>query len=76
MPTIDQEGLEEVKKIKDALVHMYDRLQTENADITEEYSFIFKILNQIEQDWNHDINKVYSIPEELNINGKNYSSKD
>ena len=76
MPTIDQEGLEEVKKIKDALVHMYDRLQTENADITEEYSFIFKILNQMEQDWNHDINKVYSIPEELNINGKNYSSKD
>jgi hypothetical protein len=74
MATIDQEGLEEVKKIKDALTHIYDKVASSGADVNEEYSFIFKILTQMEDDWNHDINRVYTVPEELTINGKRYTS--
>ena len=75
MATIDQEGLLEVKKVRDALTHMHDKLQANGVDVNEEYSFIFKILGQMEEDWNHDINRVYTVPDELTINGKNYSSK-
>jgi len=75
MPTIDQEGLGEVKKIKNALSHMYDKLQAKGVDVTEEYSFIFKILGQMEADWNHNVNQVFTVPDELTINGKNYTSK-
>ena len=74
MPTIDQEGLLEVKKIKDALSFMYDKLQAKGADVTEEYGFIFKILGQMEEEWNHDINRVYTVPDDLTITGKSYKS--
>ena len=76
MATIDQEGLEEVKKIKDALDHAYEKLEKANTNsvVNEEYGFIFKILGQMEDDWNHDIDRVYTIPEELTINGKRYTS--
>ena len=77
MPTIDQEGLEQVKKINDALRHMHKKLETAGTAslVNEEYSFIFKLLGQMEEDWNHNINRVYTVPDELNINGKSYSSK-
>jgi len=75
MPTIDQEGLSEVKKIRDALTHMHDKITSKGVDVTEEYSFIFKILGQMEEEWNHRVNQVFTVPDELIINGKNYSSK-
>ena len=75
MATIDQEGLIEVKKIKDALTHMYDKVSAAKIDVGDEYSFIFKILGQMEVDWNHNVNQVFTVPDELNINGKSYSSK-
>ena len=75
MPTIDQEGLLEVKKIRDALTHMYDKVTAEGVDVNDEYSFIFKILGQMEDEWEHNVNRVYTVPDELNINGKSYSSK-
>ena len=74
MPTIDQEGLAEVKKIRDALSHMYDKLQAKGADVTEDYSFIFKILGQMEDEWNHNVQRVYTVPDELTVNGKRYTS--
>ena len=74
MPTIDQEGLEEVKKIKDALTHMHDKVTAGGVNVNEEYSFIFKLLGQMEEEWNHNINRVYTVPEELTINGKTYRS--
>ena len=74
MATIDQEGLEEVKKIKDALTHMYDKVTASGADVNEEYGFIFKILTQMEEEWEHNVNRVYTVPDELNINGKRYTS--
>ena len=74
MPTIDQEGLEEVKKIKDALTHLYDKLSTNGVDTNDEYSFIFKILVQMEDEWEHNVNRVYTVPDELTINGKRYTS--
>jgi hypothetical protein len=75
MATIDQEGLIEVKKVKDALNHMHTKITTGGVDVNEEYSFIFKILTQMEDEWEHNINRVYTVPDELNINGKTYSSK-
>ena len=75
MATIDQEGLLEVKKIKDALTHMHDKITSKDIDVTEEYSFIFKILGEMEAEWNHNVNQVFTVPEELVINGKNYTSK-
>ena len=75
MPTIDQEGLLEVEKIKNALTHMHDKINSSEVNVSEEYSFIFEILGKMEEDWNHDINRVYTVPDELTINGKNYSSK-
>ena len=80
MATIDQEGLKEVQNIKNALTHLYDKIQgakigKSTVNIDEEYSFIFKILGQMEDEWNHDINRVYTVPDELNINGKSYSSR-
>ena len=74
MATIDQEGLEEVKKIKDALTHMHDKITTSGANVNEEYSFIFKILGQMEEEWNHNVQRVYTVPDELTINGKRYKS--
>jgi hypothetical protein len=74
MPTIDSEGLEEVKKIKDALTHIYDKVTKKGASVGEEYSFIFKILGQMEDTWNHNIQRVYTVPDELTINGKRYTS--
>jgi hypothetical protein len=74
MATIDQEGLVEVKKIKDALTHMHDKVTEGGINVNEEYSFIFKILGQMEEDWNHDVQRVYTVPDELNINGKSYKS--
>jgi hypothetical protein len=75
MATIDQEGLVEVKKIKDALTHMYDKVAAEGVNVNDEYGFIFKILGQMEEEWNHNVNQVFTVPDELNINGKSYSSK-
>jgi hypothetical protein len=74
MPTIDQEGLEEVKKIRDALTHMHNKVTKGGVDVNEEYSFIFKLLGQMEEEWTHDINRVYTVPDELTINGKRYNS--
>ena len=74
MATIDQEGLSEVKKIKDALTHMYDKVTTGGVDVNEEYSFIFQILTQMEDEWEHNVNRVYTVPDELTINGKRYTS--
>ena len=74
MATIDQEGLLEVKKIKDALTHMYDKVTAECVNVNDEYGFIFKILVQMEEEWNHNINRVYTVPDELTINGKRYTS--
>ena len=74
MATIDQEGLAEVKKIKDALTHMHDKITTGGVNVNEEYSFIFKILTQMEDEWEHNVNRVYTVPDELNINGKRYTS--
>jgi len=76
MATIDQEGLLEVKKIRDALTHMHDKITAKGVDVAEEYSFIFKILGQMEEDWNHNVNQVFTVPDDLTINGKNYSSKN
>ena len=90
MATIDQEGLLEVKKVKDALNHIYKKLESldlydnddKNANsvnvvyiINEEYSFMFKILGQMEDEWNHNVNEVFSVPDDLTINGKNYTSR-
>ena len=75
MPTIDQEGLQEVEKIKNALTHMYDKVNVKGVDVSNEYSFIFKILGEMEENWNHNVNQVFTVPDEININGKNYSSK-
>ena len=75
MATIDQEGLLEVKKIKDALTHMHDKITSKGVDVAEEYSFIFKILSQMEDEWEHNVNRVYTVPDDLTINGKSYSSK-
>jgi hypothetical protein len=77
MATIDQEGLMEVEKIKNALNRAYEKLESNgsNSVVNDEYSFIFKILGQMEAEWNHDVNQVFTVPEELNINGKSYSSK-
>ena len=72
---IDQEGLQEVEKIKNALTHMYDKVDAKGIDVSEEYSFIFKIIGQMETEWNHNVNQVFTVPEELIINGKNYTSK-
>ena len=74
MATIDQEGLVEVKKIKDALTHMYDKVTATKVNVGEEYSFIFKILTQMEDEWEHNVNRVYTVPDELTINGKRYTS--
>ena len=74
MPTIDQEGLAEVKKVKDALTHMHDKITTGGVNVNEEYSFIFKILTQMEDEWGHNVNRVYTVPDELTINGKRYTS--
>ena len=77
MATIDQEGLQEVEKIKNALTHMYDEInKVKDINVDEEYSFIFKIIGQMETEWNHNVNQVFTVPDELIINGKNYSSKD
>ena len=75
MPTIDQEGLGEIKKIKDALTHMYDKVAAEGVNVNDEYGFIFKILGQMEDEWNHNVNEVFSVPDDLTINGKNYTSR-
>ena len=77
MATIDQEGLQEVEKVKNALNRAYEELETNgnNSVVNDEYSFIFKILGQMEVEWNHDVNQVFTVPDELNINGKSYSSK-
>ena len=75
MDTIDQEGLLEVKKIKDALTHMYDKVTAEGVNVNDEYGFIFKILGQMEDEWNHNVNEVFSVPDDLTINGKNYTSR-
>ena len=77
MATIDQEGLQEVEKVKNALNRAYEKLETNgnNSVVNDEYSFIFKILGQMEVEWNHDVNQVFTVPDELNINGKSYSSK-
>ena len=69
---IDRDGLEEVKKIKDALTHMYDKVVASSADVSEEYSFIFKILGQMETDWSHDVTNNPSTPDELTIDGRVY----
>jgi len=69
---IDRDGLEEVKKIKDALTHMYDKITGAKIDIGEEYSFIFKILGQMEDDWSHDVTNNPSTPDELTIDGRVY----
>jgi len=75
MATIDQEGLLEVEKIKNALTHMYDKVTAGGIDVNEEYSFIFKLLGQMETDWNHNVNEVFTVPDDLTINGKNYTSR-
>ena len=74
MATIDQEGLLEVKKIKDALTHMHDKITAGGVNANEEYSFIFKILMRMEDEWNHEVTRVYTVPDELTINGKRYTS--
>ena len=86
MATIDQEGLVEVEKIKNALNHLHSKLNELDAydgnknkidisnSVNKEYSFIFKILIQMENDWEHNVNRVYTVPDELNINGKRYTS--
>ena len=74
MATIDQEGLEEVKKVKDALTHLYDKIAASGVSANDEYSFIFKILTQMEDEWEHNVNRVYTVPDELTINGKRYTS--
>ena len=74
MATIDQEGLEEVKKIRDALTHMHDKVTAGGVNVGEEYSFIFKILGRMEDEWNHNVQRVYTVPDELTINGKRYTS--
>ena len=75
MATIDKEGLIEVKKIRDALTHMYDKVSEAGVDVSEEYGFIFKILGEMDAEWNHNVNQVFTVPDELIINGKNYTSK-
>ena len=87
MATIDQEGLEEVKKVRNALEHLYSKLEkldvydSENnkfnvSSVTnEEYSFMFKILGQMEEEWNHNVREVFTVPDDLTINGKNYTSR-
>ena len=76
MATIDQEGLQEVKKINDALRHMHSKLENAGVSglVNEEYSFIFKVLTQMEDDWEHNVNRVYTVPDEIQINGKTYRS--
>ena len=74
MATIDQEGLLEVKKIRDALTHMHDKVTKSGINVDEEYSFIFKLLGQMEDEWNHNVNVVPTVPDELTINGKRYTS--
>ena len=86
MATIDQEGLEEVKKVNNALRHLHAKLEKLEVydnkknrvnvinSVNEEYSFIFKILTQMEDDWEHNVNRVYTVPDELTINGKRYTS--
>ena len=74
MATIDQEGLLEVDKIKNALTHMYDKVTAAGVDVNEEYGFIFKILKQMEEDWEHNVSRVYTVPNEIEINGKRYTS--
>ena len=44
------------------------------VDVDDEYSFIFKILTQMEDEWEHNVNRVYTVPDELTINGKRYTS--
>ena len=77
MATIDQEGLLEVDKVKNALNRAYEKLEKNgsNSIVNEEYNFIFKILGQMEADWNHNVNQVFTVPDELTINGKNYTSR-
>ena len=77
MATIDQEGLLEVQKIKNALDRAYEKLEKKgsNSTVNDEYSFIFKIIGQMEDEWNHNVNQVFTVPDELIINGKNYTSK-
>ena len=76
MATIDQEGLEEVKKINDALRYLHEKLEKAGVSglVSEEYSFIFKLLGQMEDEWEHNVNRVYTVPDELTINGKRYTS--
>jgi hypothetical protein len=69
---IDQDGLQEVEKIKNALTHMYDKVDAKGVDVSEEYSFIFKILGQMETDWSHEVTNIPSMPDELTIDGRVY----
>ena len=73
MATIDQEGLQEVEKIKNALTHMYDEISNvKDINVDEEYSFIFKILGEMEANWSHEVSNVPSMPDELTIDGRVY----
>ena len=69
---IDQEGLQEVEKIKNALTHMYDKVDAKGIDVSEEYSFIFKILGEMEANWSHEVSNIPSMPDELTIDGRVY----
>ena len=69
---IDQDGLQEVEKIKNALTHMYDKVDAKGIDVSEEYSFIFKILGEMEANWSHEVSNVPSMPDELTIDGRVY----
>jgi len=76
MATIDREGLLEVKKVRNALEHLYTKLEAAGvaSQANEEYGFIYKILGEMETSWNHEVNHVYTMPDEVQINGKTYKS--
>tara|TARA_Y100001963_G_C6658936_1_gene389475 strand:+ start:350 stop:541 length:192 start_codon:yes stop_codon:yes gene_type:complete len=53
MASIDQQGLEEIQKIENALRHAYDKLEKDGKGdlVLEEYGFIFKIITDINDNW-------------------------
>ncbi len=74
MASIDQEGIAELnEKIKNPLESIYNKLETKGifAEVADEFDFIYRFLENIEQNWDRPGGLRQSAPKVV-VDGKEY----
>ena len=78
MAKIDQDGINEInEKIKNPLESIYDKMEKRGSvnfnDVKDEFDFIYRFLDQINNDWLLDTGKSIANPTPtVTVDGKEY----